>query len=604
MKRLILGAAILAAAWACPFDVSLREYLSARFWLPFAKSAASFERPNVRRISAPFAGMTRDAADTPLARLRALYQGIGSEPKSPAPPSVTDALNAAHATKNLAARDREEVELLAAKFELRAAEGGDTSVLDREGMLRAQKMLQTFVRTARTPALHSEARGWLARTYFLLGDQTAAGKIYLDELNRDGSNLSRDVLLTSLRMNYGYDGGPQLLARLDEYFDTPEHAAFAIQIATNPRWSRWEDRAHEPDKNIPAGQRVKTVLLKHRDILGSAAGANRLAVLEMRTALGAGDPAAARKIEEEVPEDAEVREDPDFLWMSASARYLSHDFAAAEAPLKALFASRRASKDQKAAAAYGLCGVYFKTRNVAERLRYSIWLYSGTRDHGWGEPTHIGDLSIYWAVSGWDLNLLVETEAPVEALEAFIRENPDAAGLRFIQYSLAVRLTRLHRYAEAHRIYAAIHANRRAPRLRDLAKLHSAARLEDPPDAKNLEARYRLAEFLSQHQNGIYYNDAVWFRMQDHAIHPANDIRLTREERDEQIAQERELRDEQEEYWQAYLILRDVIRDSQSVALRRKAAKLAVDSLRRISTRFGRRDEITRADIELSRLLR
>lgn len=58
-------------------------------------------------------------------------------------------------------------------------------------------------------------------------------------MNRSGSNLSRETVLNSLRMTYGYDGGPELLAHLEEYFDTPEHAAFAIQLATNPHWDRY-----------------------------------------------------------------------------------------------------------------------------------------------------------------------------------------------------------------------------------------------------------------------------------------------------------------------------------------------------------------------------
>src|SRR5258708_645916 len=102
----------------------------------------------------------------------------------------------------------------------------------------SKKKLEAFLKTARTPEFLSEARGWLARIYYLLGDQTAAGRIYLDELNRNGSNLSRETLLNSLRMTYGYDGGSDLLAHLEEYFDTPEHAAFAIQLVTNPHWDR------------------------------------------------------------------------------------------------------------------------------------------------------------------------------------------------------------------------------------------------------------------------------------------------------------------------------------------------------------------------------
>jgi hypothetical protein len=99
----------------------------------------------------------------------------------------------------------------------------------------AQSKLEMFLQSAATPEFQSEARGWLARIHFLLGDQTAAGKMYLDELNRNGSNLSRNSLLDSLYLTYGHDGGPQLAADIDQYFDTAEHAAFAVQMLTNPR---------------------------------------------------------------------------------------------------------------------------------------------------------------------------------------------------------------------------------------------------------------------------------------------------------------------------------------------------------------------------------
>ena len=48
----------LLVACACPWNDDLREFLNSHFWLPFAKQSASFERPNVRRMNAPFAGMT------------------------------------------------------------------------------------------------------------------------------------------------------------------------------------------------------------------------------------------------------------------------------------------------------------------------------------------------------------------------------------------------------------------------------------------------------------------------------------------------------------------------------------------------------------------
>lgn len=351
MKRLVRIALLvptLAFLGACPFDTSLREYLSAYFWQPFAKREASFEKPHVYRIDKPFAGMGRVEGHGPLADLRASYQGNLSIDSD-------KALAAARADRSLSRKDKEEAELIDAKLDMRDGEpDNDQQLLDR-----AKGKLQAFLKTARTPEFRSEARGWLAHIYYVQENQTAAGKIYIDELNRNGSNLSRETLLTSLRMNYGYDGGQELLDHLAEYFDTPEHAAFAIQLATNPHW-------HEDPNAGKTYARIKALLEKHKSLLQSDSGSHALALLTMRTALRMGDPPAARKIADAVPPDAPIRSDPDFNWMSASALFLSHDFAAAEQPLLALFHSKRASIDQKSAAAYGLCGVYWKTRNVTE----------------------------------------------------------------------------------------------------------------------------------------------------------------------------------------------------------------------------------------------
>ncbi len=67
---------------------------------------------------------------------------------------------------------------------------------------------------------------------------------------------------------------------------------------------------------------------------------------------------------------------------------------------------------------------------------------------------------------------------------------------------------------------------------------------------------------------------------------------------------ERTLKDDQEERWRAYLILREVIDGAGKTDLGRKGAQLAVRCLRGISDRFERQDEIRKADIELSNWLR
>src|SRR5579871_3040677 len=117
---LVLGLALVSG---CPFDDSLREFLSAHFWLPFAKHAADFEKPNVRRMSAPFAGMAESEKDGPLERLRDAYQDIPPlfdypESASFDPTAARAAVTTARADSSLNRKEREEVDLIDAKIDL------------------------------------------------------------------------------------------------------------------------------------------------------------------------------------------------------------------------------------------------------------------------------------------------------------------------------------------------------------------------------------------------------------------------------------------------------------------------------------------------------
>jgi hypothetical protein len=592
MKAAYRGCGLLLLSlgflWACAFDTALREYLSGNFWLPFAKGPSSFEKPGVPRINAPFAGMTITAGDTPLERLRIAYFPL-SEPEERPSFDVEEsrqAVAAARSDPSLTPKEKEEVALLDAKIDLRAGEP------DRQPLLAsAKKKLTDFLATAHTPEYLSEARGWLARIAYLSGDQTAAGKIYLDELNRAGSNLSRQTLLNSLRMTYGYDGGDGLLQHLEDYFDTPEHAAFAIQLVTNPHWPG-DYNQFERDPLLQSYPRIKALLAQHASLLQAKSGSGTLALLAMRTALRMGDPREARAVGQAVPANAAVRGEPDFNWMLASAYFLNHQYASAARPLLALFRSPQASPAQKSAAGYGLCGVYQKTGNIQEQLRYALWLRTARTDQDYVTiPAGVEDLSIYWAASGWDLNLLLDAQASIEDLQAFITRNPSLHGIRLVKYSLAVRLTRENRYAEAADLYQSIHALPRAARMRQLAALYAA------------NDKYALAQFISAHEDGIYFNDAIWAGYQRYALQASGDYRLTRAERQKLIALERKLQDDQEEFWRAYLILRDVVDHSHESSQAHKAAILALQCLRGINDRFGRQDDIRKADIDLLRWL-
>jgi hypothetical protein len=311
-----------------------------------------------------------------------------------------------------------------------------------------------------------------------------------------------------------------------------------------------------------------------------------------------GDPKGAREMAEAVPDDASARRDPDFLWMLASTDFMAGDYAAAEGPLLSLFRLRRVSDNQKAAAAYGLCGVYRKLGRTTEQLRYALWLHTMQRVKGVYEiDTGLADFTVYWAVSGWDLGLLLDAEAPDDVLRSFVAQNPNMPDMRLVKYALAVRLARENRYAESAQIYDDIRAQRRAPRMRTLAALYNES-------LKSPQAKYRFAEFIAANENGIYFNDSLWGGLQNYVLRGSEDERLTGAEREQQIAVERKLRDDQEEYWRAYQILRDIVRDSGDNELGREAAQLAIRCLRRISERFGRVDELHDADRELSRWLR
>jgi hypothetical protein len=595
-----LGASLILA-YACPWPNELREYLSRPFWLPFAKTPPAFERPGIRRIDAPFAGMRSTQETSPLAALRLVYQGISQrDDLAPAHQAfdIYTLLSAARANPSLSARDKEELDLIDAKIDLRTLEPAAPE------FPRIERKLKAFLNSAKTPEFVSEARGWLGRYYYLKGNQTAAGKIYLDELNRPNSNLSRETILNSLRMTYGYDGGPELVEHLEEYFDTPEHAAFAIELLTNPDWERHEQ--DQPEDALPSHYpRLRQLLEKHAALLRTGRGAASLLMLNMRLALRMGDPESARALALKSAETSPVRGEPDFLWMLASANFLTKRYAEAADPLIRLHNSKRASGGQRAAAAYGLCGVYQKVGDPSRQLYYALALHNQSKSVRYFEPySSVSDLSVYWATSGWDLGLLLEGETPLETLEAFAAQNPQLASIGLVKYSLAVRLARENRYAEAAGLYRSVNATRRADRMDRLDRLYRQA--TDPglakPEAN--EAKFRLAEFIGSNPDRLYFNDRLWGGFQNYALNASTDARLTRAERGRLIALERKIRDDQEERWRAFNLLREIARDEGPTPLGRRSARLATQFIRGINPRFGRTEEVLTGDRELTALLR
>ncbi len=598
-KLLAAFAALAGLIWACGHDDSLREYLSSQFWYPFARHGTDNAAPDTRRLSAPFAGM--DGQTGPLARLRSHYQSVArSEGMTLDPRQAADLVTAARATPNLTAREREEIDLIDAKLDIRAG-----MPKFQDPWRSAERKLLVFLQTAKSPEFRSEARGWLAHVYFNLGDLTRAGKIYIDELGRTDSNLSLATLRDSLAMVYGYSGGRELPANLDKYFDTPEHAVFAITILTNPRWvrDRWVD--HSTVAEQPPFDRINELLRKHQSLFRSDSGAQTLAALAMRTALRAGDPAAALMFAANIPPNAPVRKQPSFLWMLGSVNFLSRRYQAAEAPLRRLHGLRTATSAERAAAAYGLCGVYAKTGNRVEQIRMALWLKTllwQSQTVYLSVPGSIRDGSVYWAISGWDLGIVLDLEASDAELRAFLDKYGSVPDARLVRYALAIRLARADRYAEAAEEFSRLGpgARGRATRMRTLAALW--ARIENNND---MAARVDMAEFLADNSTSIYFNPTLWGGFQNEALPAGKDTRLTRAERDRLLAAERRLRDQQEEHWRAYQLAQDVVKAEGRTELGRRAARLAIRCLRRINTdRFGRAKEIAAADVALTRWLR
>jgi hypothetical protein len=182
---------------------------------------------------------------------------------------------------------------------------------------------------------------------------------------------------------------------------------------------------------------------------------------------------------------------------------------------------------------------------------------------------------------------------------------PESPSVRLVKYALAVRRAREDRYEDAADLYGSSGAPVRAGRMQHLASLYKEANRSDVSAAEVLEAKFKLAQYIGDNPDRLYFNDTLWGGLQRYALFADKDDRLTREEHERLVAGERKLKDGQEERWRAYLILKDVVRDAGKTDLGRRAARLALKCLRGIRTdRFGREEEIRDADTELSEWLR
>jgi hypothetical protein len=522
--------------------------------------------------------------------------------------------------------EREEIQLVAAKIDLREGEAGNP-----EALQQAREKLQTFLGTVRTPARASEARGWLARVYYLLGEDAAAAKIYLDELSVADSALPRGTLLQSLHMLFASDESRSRLAdHLEEYFATPKLALFVVNLLTNPSYQQGRPAL------AAVARKAITALQQHPELFRAGGESAALALALMRAALYMGDPKAALTYARMVPRTSTTTQSPEFNWMTAACHFLRREYAAAEAPLLRMYHSAQANDRDRSAAAQALIGVYQKLGRGADQLHAAFLYYQAG-------PPYPGDYlaegrTISWPHTGWllDLPYLLDIQLTDKELRAYLRRYGRTNGPRFrtwtspttgqpryrsaaemVEYVLTVRHARREEYDQAAALYRKLGSWPRAARMWKLAQLYADANDPTRTAARHLEAQYTYAAFLADHPNQIFFNDSLWSGSQtevfieqyrDHrwGMHtPPAQQGLTREEREFFLQRERQVRDEQEERWRAYQLLHAVVEKAGDSELGRRAARKALGCLVRINTeRFGRKEEIAAATRRLANWLR
>ncbi len=645
-RRLVFAGGVGVTLWAIAVhphtpEFTFRAYLDRRFWQPLSKYEASLgkPRPQQRQTTGPaFAGMSVLTSNEAVRRAGEAYRKGSSDERRT---SVQQALQG-----HLSPQEREEMLLLEAKIELREAEpsrgaSGEQAALAPEArgaLLRVAEKLQGFIRAAQSPAFRSEARGWLARIHYLMGDYPSATRIYLDELASPDTIFSRESLTASLRMLFPYNGSKARLAdHLDEYFDTPAHALFVVDLVTNPIYGDDGELAAMAE----VAKKTIAILVKRADLFRQGNDSDALALALMRASLYMGDPTAALTYARRIPPGSQARVRPEYNWMVAACHFLRHDYAAAEARLRTMYRSATAEPRDRMAAAQGLVGVYQKLSRPVDQLHAAFLYYQAQGGHPGGLAEDAGRLFddaylgfVYWPWGGllMDLPYLLDVQLRDGDLVQYLDRYSRAAeriGLDYwvkdqmrrrsdrevVEYALAIRYARQERYAEAAALYEKLHASPRAVRMRELVRLHAAATNAQLSPEARLEAQYAYAAFLEAHSTQVFFNDMLWYRMQDW-IFLAGDRSdsagrfpsysemqgLTRKEREFSLRQERRVKDEQEERWRAYKILAGVVAKAGHTELGDRAAATALRCLRLIHTgRFGRADEIKAADERLSR---
>jgi hypothetical protein len=617
---LFAGAALLVVsalgsgvAVGCGPWLTFRAYLRSNFWQPVRhmskRLAASAPRGGG---TAAYAGLSDESAPKALADLRAAYLKIASgfvgDDEVARVNEAERAVKAALVPGVLEGASLEEARLIEAKVAMRAMDA-DVGTADV-----ARRKFEAFLASNATPAHASEARAWLARILNAQGDAVGAVRIYFEELDRPSPVVPATALANSVRMVF-VAHQDQFWERADAFFDTPAHALFIINLLTNPQ-SRWDDPIPESTRQ-KNGARVLGVLRAKKSLFQPGPDSDALDMALMRASLFSGDVAGALRDSQAIAESSPLRQDPEFCWMLASAFYLSGEHAKAEAPLVKMLDAPGATAADRRTAAQALVAVYLKTGRPVDALHASLVQASVKEDES---ITFDSSSRPQWCVAcdSLDLPYLLDATLTEEELAAYLKKHPDPIGLPIpvfrdgsrqmpapdlVRYSLAVRWTRRGNYSEAERMYTKLGIRWRAARMRTLSILASRARNGSQPAADRLQARYDLAAYLADNPERILFNDLLWKGFQREALlsagwDPRDDREsgMTADEHDAVVTGDRRLRDEQEERWQAFLRLEQVVSDAGNSPLARTAVRKILDCLPRINTeRFGREAEISAA---------
>ena len=593
----VLG--VVAAGAACETVIVLRAYLSPNLWRPARRDLTTLlgRLPPERTSQVTYAGMSAGGASPSLQAARDAYRSLFPD----RPPFNWDphALNwpaseiarvreIVNAVRPATPAERDELALLTCKIELRGAQP-----LDAPALTSVRSCFDAYLATPRPNDFASEARGWTARVEVLLGHQSRAAKLYLAELAAPGTAIRRERLLASLALI------EPSADDLEEYFDTPAHALFIANRITNVR-------AYD-------GLAAPLIdgLERHRDLFGRGWDSDTLAVTLMRAATRNGAPAATLRYAAQVRPDAPARASAEYNWLLGAARFQQRDYRGAERALKAAMTAADAGEHRRLAAS-ALVGVYARLHRPVDQLHAAF----AVNDN----PDYSGPATL-----DLDASYLLDVELTDAQLEAYLTRFGNTAGIRLslapfggtssldaVRYALAVRYARREKYGVAAQVYETLHA-KRAPLMREAERLIRAGSAPDTTPEQRLNARYEYAAFLARHENEIFFNDRLWEGFQTGAfvyrnpdtLEPDQAARnrppLPDAERRRLTQQERQVRDDQEEYWRAYLILKQVVAEAGPTPLGKRAVTLAVSCLRRINqTRFGRSQEIGAADLVLS----